>query len=59
MYLLVLQPVLSRSLIMDFGIVKMLVAYLTASVGALVTSVKVACALGGHTMVIFGGNYFG
>jgi hypothetical protein len=44
---------------MNFGMVKMLVAYLTASVGALVTSVMVACALGGHSLVIFGGNYFG
>ena len=44
---------------MNFGIAKMLVAYLTAIVGALVTSVIVACALGGQTMAIFGGNYFG
>jgi hypothetical protein len=44
---------------MNFGIVKMLVAYLSASAGALMASVTVACALGGQSVAAFGGNFFG
>ena len=44
---------------MNVGVVKMLVAYVSASVGALVASVKVACALGSQSIAVFGGNFFG
>jgi len=44
---------------MNFGVVKMLAAYISASVGALVASVQVACALGNQAVVAFGGNFFG
>lgn len=43
---------------MNFGAVKMLAGYLTASGAALVASVKLACALGGPTMIAFSGNFF-
>ena len=43
---------------MDFGAVKILAGYLTASAAALVASVKVACVLGGQTMLAFSGNFF-
>ena len=43
---------------MNFGVVKMLAGYLTASAAALVASVKLACALGGEMMITFSGNFF-
>ena len=43
---------------MNFGVVKVLAGYLTASAAALVTSVKLACALGGPMMISFSGNFF-
>jgi len=43
---------------MDFGVVKVLAGYLTASAAALVGSVKLACALGGPTMISFSGSFF-
>ena len=44
--------------VMNFGLVKMVVGYLTASAAALVTSVKLACAFGGELMLTFSGNFF-
>jgi hypothetical protein len=43
---------------MNFGIIKVLVGYLTASAAALVASVQLACALGGQAMLTFSGNFF-
>lgn len=43
---------------MNFGIVKMLAGYVTASAAALVASVQLACALGGQMMVAFSGSFF-
>ena len=43
---------------MNFGVVKVLAGYLTASAAALVASVKLACALGGEMMVNFSGIFF-
>jgi len=43
---------------MNFGIVKVIAGYLTASAAALVASVKLACVLGGQTMITFSGNFF-
>ena len=43
---------------MNFGVVKVLAGYLTASAAALVASVKLACILGGQTMVTFSGSFF-
>jgi hypothetical protein len=43
---------------MNFGVVKVLAGYLTASAAALVASVKLACVLGGQTMITFSGNFF-
>ncbi len=43
---------------MNFGVAKVLAGYLTASAAALVASVKVACVLGGQTMLTFSGNFF-
>ena len=43
---------------MNFGVVKVLAGYLTASAAALVASVKLACVLGGQTMLTFSGNFF-
>lgn len=43
---------------MNFGVVKVLAGYLAASAAALVTSVKVACVLGGQMMLTFSGNFF-
>ena len=43
---------------MNFGIVKVLAGYLTASAAALVASVKLACVLGGELMITFSGNFF-
>ena len=43
---------------MNFGIVKVLAGYLTASVAALVTSVKLACVLGGDMIIAFSGSFF-
>ncbi len=43
---------------MNFGIVKVLAGYLTASAAALVASVKLACILGSQTMITFSGNFF-
>lgn len=44
---------------MNFSAVTMLIGYVSASVGALVVSVKVACALGSESVAAFGGNFFG
>jgi len=43
---------------MNFGIFKVLAGYLTASAVALVTSVELACVLGGQQMITFSGNFF-
>ncbi len=43
---------------MNFGVVKVLAGYLTASAAALVASVKLACALGGEMVITFSGNFF-
>ena len=43
---------------MNFGIVKVLAGYLTASAAALVASVKLACILGGQMTITFSGNFF-
>jgi hypothetical protein len=43
---------------MNFGVVKVLAGYLTASAAALVASVKLACVLGSGTMITFSGNFF-
>jgi hypothetical protein len=43
---------------MNFGVVKVLAGYLTASAAALVASVKLACALGSPMMITFSGNFF-
>jgi hypothetical protein len=43
---------------MNFGVVKVLAGYLTASAAALVASLKLACILGGETMITFSGNFF-
>jgi hypothetical protein len=43
---------------MNFGIVKVLVGYLTASAAALLASVQLACVLGGQTVIAFSGNFF-
>jgi len=43
---------------MNFGVVKVLAGYLTASAAALVASVKLACVLGSQMMITFSGNFF-
>jgi len=43
---------------MNFGVVKVLAGYITASAAALVASVKLACALGGPTAISFSGSFF-
>jgi hypothetical protein len=43
---------------MNLGLVKVLAGYLTASAAALVASVKLACVLGGETIITFSGNFF-
>jgi hypothetical protein len=43
---------------MNFGIIKVLAGYLTASAAALLASVQLACALGGQTVIAFSGNFF-
>ena len=43
---------------MNFGIVKVLAGYLTASAAALLASVKLACVLGGELIITFSGNFF-
>lgn len=43
---------------MNFGIVKILAGYVTASAAAVVASVKVACVLGGQAMITFSGSFF-
>lgn len=43
---------------MNFGVVKMLAGYLSASAAALVASVELACALGGPMMITFSGSFF-
>ncbi len=44
---------------MDFAVVKMIIGYATASIGALVVSVKLACALGTNLVFSLNGNFFG
>ena len=43
---------------MNFGVVKVLAGYLTASAAALVASVKLACVLGSQMMISYSGNFF-
>lgn len=43
---------------MNFGVVKVLAGYLTASAAAVVASVKLACVLDGQMMITFSGNFF-
>jgi len=43
---------------MNFGVAKVLAGYLTASAAALVASVKLACILGGQTVISFSGSFF-
>jgi hypothetical protein len=43
---------------MNFGVVKVLAGYLTASAAALVASVKLACIFGNQMMIAFSGNFF-
>ncbi len=43
---------------MNFGLLKVLAGYLTASAAALVASVKLTCILGSQMMVSFSGNFF-
>lgn len=43
---------------MDFGVAKVVAAYLTASAVALLASVKLACALGGQMLMTFSGSFF-
>jgi len=43
---------------MNFGLVRGLAGYVTASAAALVGSVQLACALGGQSMITFSGNFF-
>lgn len=43
---------------MNFSVAKVLAGYLTASAAALVASVKVACVLGGQTVIAFSGSFF-
>jgi hypothetical protein len=43
---------------MNFGVTKVLTGYLTASAVALAASVKLACILGGQTMIAFSGSFF-
>jgi hypothetical protein len=43
---------------MNFGILKVLAGYLTASAAALVASVKLACILGSQMMITYSGNFF-
>jgi hypothetical protein len=43
---------------MNFGVVKVLAGYLTASAAALLASVQLACVLGGQMMIAYSGNFF-
>ena len=43
---------------MDFGLIKVLAGYVTASAAALLASVQLACALGGPTIISFSGSFF-
>ena len=43
---------------MNFGVVKVLAGYTSASIAALVASVKLACILGSQMMITFSGNFF-
>ena len=43
---------------MNFSVAKVLAGYLTASVAALVASVKVACVLGSQIVIAFSGSFF-
>ena len=43
---------------MNFGVAKVLAAYLSASAAALVASVKLACVLGSQMMATFSGSFF-
>lgn len=43
---------------MNFGAVKVLIGYLSASAAALLATVKLACALGGQTVLTFSGSFF-
>lgn len=43
---------------MDLNAAKVIVGYVTASVAALVASVKLACILGSQVMLTFSGSFF-
>lgn len=43
---------------MNFGVARVLAAYVTASAAALLGSVKLACILGGQMIVTFSGSFF-
>lgn len=43
---------------MDFGVLRILAAYVSASAAAAVATVKLACALGGQMMITFSGSFF-
>ncbi len=43
---------------MNFELVKVLAGSVSASAAALVASVKLACILGGQSMITFSGNFF-
>ncbi len=43
---------------MNFGVARMLAAYLGTSAAALLASVKLACVLDGQTMLTLSGNFF-
>ena len=43
---------------MNFGVVKVVTGYLTASAAALVATVKLTCALGSPMMIAFSGSFF-
>jgi hypothetical protein len=49
---------LNESDAVDFGLAKVIVGYLSASAAALLTSVKLACILGGQMMNAFSGSFF-
>ncbi len=43
---------------MNFSVARILAGYVTASAAALIASVKLACILGGQTMLTFSGSFF-
>ncbi len=43
---------------MNFGPVKVVIGYLSASAAALLATVKLACVLGSQAMLTFSGSFF-